>query len=83
MDAEYAGKDWVARSESAKGVPPDAPLWLVLVGNPARKRGLRRIFLAYASGYQVFKQHQFVIAALDTKPSRSDLHSIAGKTFLN
>ena len=60
-----------------------APLWLVLVGNPTRKRGLRPIFLAYASGYQVFKQHQFVLAALDTKPSRSDLHSIAGKTFLN
>ena len=29
-----------------------------------RKRGIRRIFLAYASGYQVFKQHQFVLAAL-------------------
>jgi len=37
---------------------------MTLLGNPTRKRGLRRIFLAYASGYQVFKQHQFVLAAL-------------------
>jgi len=34
-----------------------------LLGNPTRKRGLRRIFLAYASGYQVFKQRHFVPAA--------------------
>jgi len=30
------------------------------VGHKAKQR----IFLAYASGYQVFKQHQFVLAAL-------------------
>ena len=35
-----------------------------VLGNPTRKRGLRPIFLAYASGYQVFKQHQFVLTAL-------------------
>ena len=37
---------------------------MALLGNPTRKRGLRRIFLAYASGYQVLKQHHFVPAAL-------------------
>jgi len=37
---------------------------MTVLGNPTRKRGIRRIFLAYASGYQVFKQHQFVLAAL-------------------
>ena len=37
---------------------------MTLPGNPTRKRGLKRIFLAYASGYQVFKQHHFVPAAL-------------------
>ena len=37
---------------------------MTLLGNPTRKRGIRFIFLAYASGYQVFKQHQFVLAAL-------------------
>ena len=37
---------------------------MTLLGNPTRKRGIRCIFLAYASGYQVFKQHQFVLAAL-------------------
>jgi len=39
---------------------------MTLLGNPMRKRGLRQIFLAYASGYNVFKQHQFVLAALVT-----------------
>jgi len=37
---------------------------MTLLGNPTRKRGIRRILLAYASGYQDFKQHQFVLAAL-------------------
>ena len=37
---------------------------MTLLGNPTRKRGIRRIFLAYASGYQVSKQHSFVLAAL-------------------
>jgi len=37
---------------------------MTLLGNPTRKRGLKRIFLAYASGYQVSNQHQFVITAL-------------------
>jgi len=37
---------------------------MTLLGNPTRKRGFRPSFLAYASGYQVFKQHQFVLAAL-------------------
>jgi len=37
---------------------------MTLLGNPTRKRGIKRIFLAYASGYQVFKPHQFVLAAL-------------------
>jgi len=37
---------------------------MALLGNPTRKRGLRRIFLAYASGYQVLQQHHFVPAAL-------------------
>jgi len=32
-----------------------------------RKRGIRHIFLAYASGYQVFKQHQFILAAIAKK----------------
>jgi len=40
-----------------------------LLGNPTRKRGIRCIFLAYASGYQVFKQHQFVLAALAIRHS--------------
>ena len=35
-----------------------------LLGNPTRRQGIWRIFFAYASGYQVFKQHQFVLAAL-------------------
>ena len=39
---------------------------MTLLGNPTRKRGLRRIFLAYVSGYHVFKQHQIVVAALMT-----------------
>ena len=37
---------------------------MTLLGNPTRKQGLRRMFLAYASGYQVFKQHHFDPAAL-------------------
>ena len=37
---------------------------MTLLGNPTRKRGLRHIFLAYASGYQVLKQYHFVPAAL-------------------
>jgi len=37
---------------------------MTLLGNPTRKRGIGCIFLAYASGYQVFEQHQFVLAAL-------------------
>ena len=44
---------------------------MTLLGNPTRKRGIRRIFLAYASGYQVFKQHQFVPAALGLSASGS------------
>ena len=36
---------------------------MTLLGNPTRKRGIMRMFLAYASGHQVFKQ-QFVLAAL-------------------
>jgi len=37
---------------------------MTVLGSPTRKLGIRRIFLAYASGYQIFKQHQFVLAAL-------------------
>jgi len=40
---------------------------MTLLGNPTRKRVLRRILLAYASGYPVFKQHQCGPAALENK----------------
>ena len=42
---------------------------MTLLANPTRKRVVRRIFFAYASGYQVFKQPQFVLAALATVPT--------------
>jgi len=43
---------------------------MTMLGNPTRKRGIRRIFLAYASGYHVSKQHHFVLAALVTSNHR-------------
>jgi len=46
---------------------------MTLLGNPTRKRGIRCIFLAYASGYQVFKQHHFVPAALGLSVPRLTL----------
>jgi len=50
---------------------------MTLLGNPSRKPGLRCIFLAYASGYQVFKQHYFVPEApnaLENYPQMLDRH---------
>jgi len=42
------------------------------LGNPTRKRGLLNIFLAYESGHHVFKQHQFVLAALKSAHQDQD-----------
>jgi len=47
---------------------------MTLLGNPTRKRGIWCIFLAYASGYQIFKQHPFVLAAL-AKPASQTLEA--------
>ena len=43
---------------------------MTLLGNPTRKRGLKRIFLAYASGYQVFKQYFLSLPIFSTNGTR-------------